>query len=229
MRKLRRHPGRGALAAALLVTLLAAGGAAAQSGRKRSAPPPPPAQSEPQGESESGPKAAASKPKPKAAVNFAVMEDDNAAFEFNSSARGEVMDSFVARLNRSASVSVSRAGGGSRGEAHKRAKGESDAYIVLVSLDAESDPGLSGTRQTMQRSFVVRTYVYEPKTGSLKYSDAVWQRAGRPSVGVGGVRLPIPTRGAGRYPSQFELRQAGQDAADRLLSRFHLPAPADIP
>jgi hypothetical protein len=228
MRKLQRHPGRGALAAALLVSLLAAGGAAAQSGRRKSPPPQPPAQSEPQGESESGQKPAESKPRPKAAVNFVVMEHDDMAFG-HGVGRGDVMESFVSRLNSSASVSVSRAGRGSRGEAHKRAKGETDAYVVLFALEEQLEPDPRGTGRIDQRSLVIRTYVYSPKTGSLKYSDTIWQRSGRPTVGVGGVRVPVPRGSTGRYPSQYELRQSARDAADRILSRFHLPQPADIP
>ena len=231
MRKLLGHPGRGALAAALLVALCWAGGAAAQSGRKRSGPPTPqPAPAEPRGESESGPKTSVAKPA--AAVAFAVMEQEDSAFGIDSMTRGDVLESFVARLGRSASVQVSRAGRGSRSDANKLAKADEHAHVVLVALEEDyyGDPGRRRrTRQSEQRSLVIRTYVYAPKTGSLKFSDTIYQRAARSSVGVGGVRLPVPTGTLGRYPSQLELRQAAQDAADRILSRFQIAPPVDIP
>ncbi|HWS53483.1 MAG TPA: hypothetical protein VN228_05130 [Pyrinomonadaceae bacterium] len=233
MRKFSDHPGRGALGAALAVALascalFAPGGASAQSGRRRPAQQTQqPAQAEPQGESESGPKR--SEAKPAAAVQLIVMEQDDSAFGVDSVTRGDVMESFAGRLSRSPSVALTRAGRGGRGEANKRAKGEEHAHVVLVALEEDFGDPARRTRQTDHRSLVIRTYVYAPKTGSLKFSDTVFQRAARPSVGVGGVRLPVPTRTIGRYPSQLELRQAAQDAADRLLSRFQIAPPADIP
>ncbi|HEX7956277.1 MAG TPA: hypothetical protein VF508_04995, partial [Pyrinomonadaceae bacterium] len=61
----------------------------------------------------------------------------------------------------------------------------------------------------------------------LKFTDLVYQRPYNDSARVGGVRIPVPSRRVGRYPSQFELEQAGRDAADRLLSRFQVAAPQD--
>ena len=234
MRKSERHPGRAVLAAALLAALGAwalfvTDGAAAQSGRRRPAQQTQkPEQSEPAGESESGPKTPAAKAA--AAVQLIVMEQEDLAFGIDSVTRGDVMESFAARLGRSPSVSVKRAGRGSRGDANKLAKAETDAHVVLVTLEEDfAEPSRRGTRQSDYRSLVIRTYVYAPKTGSLRFSDTVYQRAARPTVGVGGVRLPVPTRTMGRYPSQLELRQAAQDAADRLLSRFQVAPPTDIP
>lgn len=233
MRKLRRHPGRVAPAAALLLALatcavFAGGGAAAQSGRKKTTPQTqPPAAAEPQGESESE-----SRPRPagaNVAVSFVVMEQDDSAFGADSVTKGDVMESFTARLGRSASVSVTRAGRGSRGEATKRAKAEALAHVVLLVLEDDFEPGGGRGRQSDRRSLVIRTYVYAPQTGSLKFTDTVYQRAARQTVGVGGVRLPVPTRTISRYPSQLELRQAAQDAADRLLSRFKIAPPPDNP
>jgi hypothetical protein len=227
---------RRAAAACLLLALgacalWAAGGAAAQSGRRRPAqqtkPQPTPG---PAGESESGPGARPAESKPGAVATFVVMGEEDSAFGVDSVTRRDVMDSFTARLRRSVSVSVSDAGRGTRGEAVKRAKSETTSHVVLVVLEEElGQPTQRGTSRADQRSLVIRTHVFAPKTGALKYSDTVYQRAARPSVGVGGVRLPVPTRTIGRYPSQLELRQAAQDAADRLLSRFQVTAPTDIP
>jgi hypothetical protein len=233
MRKLsgRREVGAAAAALVLVVASCAvlAAGAAAQSGRKRPSQPPQPqptAEAEPPGESESKPHPAAAN----AAVSFLVMEEDDSAFGTDGVSKREVLESFTARLARAPSVAVTQAGRGSRGEAHKRAKAEETAYVVLLILEEEDlgDPGRRRTRSN-SRSLVLRTHVYAPKTGSLKFSDTIYQRAVRSSVGVGGVRLPVPTGTIGRYPSQLELRQAAQDAADRVLSRFQVAPPTDTP
>lgn len=234
MRKFQTHPGRAVLAALLLCALVsgalyAAGGAAAQSGRRKPAPKQPAPEAAPQGESESGAKPRPADTNPAAAASFVVMGQDDTAFGADSVTQGDVMESFTARLGRASSVSVTSAGRGTRGEALKRAKAETTAHVVLVVLEEEYGGARGGAGQADRRALVIRTYVYAPKTGSLKFTDAVYQRAVRQTVGVGGVRLPVPTRTISRYPSQLELRQAAQDAADRLLSRFNVVPPPDHP
>jgi hypothetical protein len=161
------------------------------------------------------------------------MELDELTFGSDYGMRGEVAESFAARLRRSPSVSVSGGGRGSRSDARQRAKGETTAFVVLVGLeDVYNGGGGSGPRGSSQdrnRSLAVRTSVFEPKTGALKYTDTIYQRPVRSTVGVGGIGLPIPTRTISRYPSQLELRQAAHDAADRLLSRFQIIAPPEQP
>ena len=74
---------------------------------------------------------------------------------------------------------------------------------------------------------MLRTYVYTPKTGDLKYSDTMYQRPYQDSARIGGVRVPVPSRRIERYPSQLQLEQAARDAADRLLSRFQITPPPE--
>jgi hypothetical protein len=244
MRELQTLGGRGALGALLLVALAscalwAAAGAAAQSGRRRTPQQQPTAQpspdASPQGESESE-----SRPRPAGAkdstalASFIVMELDELTFGADYGMRADVVESFAARLRRTPSVSVSGGGRGSRGDARQRAKGETTAFVVLVALEDEyggggPNPGPRGSQQERNRALAVRTSVFEPKTGALKYTDTIHQRPVRSTVGVGGIGLPIPTRTIGRYPAQLELRQAAHDAADRLLSRFSIIAPPGQP
>jgi hypothetical protein len=204
-----------------------AAGAAAQSGRRKTAPksPVPQATPEPAGESESGPRREESRAN--VVASFIVMAEEDASFWVDSVTRSDVLESFTTRLRRSPSVSVSDAGRGTRGEAVRRAKAEDASHVVLLAVEEEMGaPSSRNTQRADQRSLIIRTYVFAPKTGALKFSDTVYQRAVRQSVGVGGVRLPVPTRTISRYPSQLELRQAAQDAADRILSRFNArPAP----
>ena len=207
-------------AALLLALSFGAQGAWAQSGRKgQKSPSPVPADSEPQGESESGPKPAAAK-KPDALVSFVVMRGDEGVMLIDTLARDDVERNFLRRLGGSQSVSVTNAGSGTRGEARTRAKGETTAYVVLFLLEEESFANRSARTDT--RTLVIRTFVYAPKTGDLKYTDTVYQRPFRGTARVGGIPLPVPTRGIEQYPSQRELEQAARDAADRLLARFNI-------
>ena len=209
--------------AALLLLALSFGAQAAwaQSGRKgQKSPSPVPAEAEPQGESESGPKRDASK-KPDVLVSFVAMRGDEMFTMVEPMARDDVAQSFVRRLGASQAVSVTNAGAGSRGDARTRAKGETTAYVVFFQMEEEGyGAGVGGRADT--RRLVIRTYVYAPKTGDLKFTDTVYQRPYRPTARVGGIPVPVPTRGIERYPSQRELEQAARDAADRLLARFQI-------
>ena len=213
-------------AALILAAAVCAQAAGAQSGRKgQKSSAPPPAESEPQGESESGPKRDASK-KPDALASFVVMRaDDGVLTAVDPLARDGVAQTFVRRLGASAVVSVTDGGAGRRQDARARAKEQSTAYVVLFQMEEEGYG--AGAGRVDSRTLVIRTYVYTPKTGDLKYTDTIYQRPYRPTARVGGVNIPVPTRGIERYPSQRELEQAARDAADRLLARFHVSPPPD--
>jgi hypothetical protein len=235
MRKLETLRGRGALGALLLVAFAAcalfAVAGAAQSGRRRTPQQTPPAQPTPEGESESESRPRPTSAKDSALVSFVVMEQDEAAFNADSITRREVAESFAARLGRAGSVSVSGGGRGSRSDARRRAQGEGAAFVVLVALEEGHGGDVIRRRpgQEENRTLVIRTTVFEPKTGAIKYMDTTYQRPVRQTVGVGGIGIPVPTRTMSRYPSQLELRQAAHDAADRLLSRFNVAPPPDQP
>ena len=219
-----------AVAALLLAVSFGARGAGAQSGRKgqkSSAPPPPPAAEAEQGESESGPKRQdASKKKTDALVSFVVMRGEEGAFTIiDPLARDGVAENFLRRLGATSSVSVTNGGTGRRQEARERAKSESEAYVVLFQLEEDSYVETVGRADS--RRLVIKTYVYTPKVGDLKYADTIFQRPYRQTARIGGIPVPVPTRGIERYPSQRELEQAARDAADRLLGRFHISPPPD--
>ena len=236
MRKPETCRGRAAWCAALVFALAAcavwAAGAAAQSGRKsRPSYPQPkpqteatPEQGESGGESESESRPRAADQKDSALATFIVMESDNEVFSADPITRRDVVESFAKRLGSSPSIAVSSGGRGTRSDARRRAQSERTAYVVLVSLEADNGSGevIRRPGQEENRTLVVRTAVFEPKTGTIKYTDTIFQRPVRDTVSVGGVRLPIPTRTrtVTRYPSERELRQAAHEAADRLLSRF---------
>lgn len=193
----------------------------AQSGRKAQKPVGLPTEAPKQGDAAAKP---ASK-KPEALYSFRVMRADDATFGIDPLARDGVGAAFVRRLGQSTAVEVTDAGKGRRQEARARAKEEKKAYVVLFQLDEQAgDMSVGGADP---RTLVFRTYVYAPQTGDLKFSDTIYQRPYRDSARVGGVRIPVPTRRAERYPSQYELEQAAHDAADRVLSRFSVTPPPE--
>ena len=220
-----------AAALALLSLALCAHVAArAQSGRhgpKPAATPTPSPEATPQGESESVPRGRAPKPADVVA-SFVVMDYEDAFVGVDFRAREDVMDSFMHRLGQARAVAASYQGHGNRKEARDRAKAERDAYVVLFEINEDTMAGgAPGIGQADTRRLVIKTYVYAPKTGDLKFTDTVYQRPYRETARIGGIPIPVPTRRIEQYPSQLQLEQAARDAADRLMQRFGVTLPPD--
>ncbi len=211
---------RAALSALLLLAAFASL-AAAQSGRRKptqGVSKVPPAEGTPAPKTDA--EVLSTGKKPAAAVTFVVMEFDNPLTGIDFRARAGVRDQFLQRLERSAAVEVKTGPKGTRKDARERAKGETEAYVVLFQLEEEGY-GSGGVGEADSRTLYLRTFTFAPKTGDLKYSDTVFQRPYRTNSRIGGIRLPT----VNRYPSQHELEQAARDAADRLLSRFQVHVP----
>jgi len=220
LRRSRRAPARAAACALLLLALSTF--AAAQSGRRKptqgvSKVPPAEGTAAPSGESESGARGAAGAKKPAAVVSFVVMEQDHVVTGIDYRAMSGVREQFLRRLGQSPAVSVTQGGKGNRKDARERAKKETDAFVVLFDMDEQ---GMTSVGNADSRGLVIKVYTFAPKTGDIKYTDTIYQRPYRSTAKVGGIRLPTPT--IDRYPSQHELEQAARDAADRLLTRFHI-------
>jgi hypothetical protein len=168
---------------------------------------------------------AAAKPaepkKQEALVTFIVVKDDSLTMGIDVWARDGTTSAFVDRLRRARDVEVKDGGKGNRHDARERAKKEETAYVVHFQLDESNYTGVS----TDASGLVLRTFVYTPKTGDLKFSDTVYQRPYYDTARIGGVSVPVPSRRIERYPSQFQLEQAARDAADRMLSRFQIRPP----
>lgn len=223
-----------ALASVFALALSASAGAAVNAQSRRAprpaATPTPSPEPSPQGESESESKPRAKTKETGVVVNLVIMDYDNPLMNLDYMARDDIWKEFLARLGRSRAVSVTQAGKGGRREARERAKSEREAYVVLFQIEEE---GAASGRESMgradSRTLLLKTFVYAPQTGDLKFSDTVFQRPYRDSATIGGVRVPLPT-GTGRverYPSQRQLEQAARDAADRLMARFSVITPPE--
>lgn len=192
-------------------------------------PEPTPTPEEAQGESESAPRSAGTRKDPAIVVSFLILENDNPMMSLDYMARDDIWKEFLERLGKSRAVSVTQGGKATRGEALKRAKLERESYVVLFEMQEERDMGGDASiGRVDSRNLLLKTYVYAPQTGSLKYADTIYQRPYRDTATVGGVRIPVPSgRVIERYPSQRQLEQAAREAADRLMARFNVILPPE--
>lgn len=180
-------------------------------------------------ESESKPRGTTSTKEPGVVVSFLILDNDNPLMSLDYMARDDIWKEFLERLSKSHAVSFTQGGRATRGEALKRAKIEREAYVVLFEMQEERDMGGdAGVGRVDSRNLLLKTYVYAPQTGNLKYADTIYQRPYRDTATVGGVRIPVPSgRRIERYPSQRQLEQAAREAADRLMSHFNVILPPD--
>ncbi|HEV7889797.1 MAG TPA: hypothetical protein VGP08_04120 [Pyrinomonadaceae bacterium] len=193
-------------------------------------PEPTPTPEEAHGESESVPRGTSTKKDPSVVVSFLILENDNPMMSLDYMARDDIWKEFLERLGKSRAVSITQGGKATRGEALKRAKAEREAYVVLFQMEEERESmGDASIGRVDSRNLLLKTYVYAPQTGNLKYADTIYQRPYRDTATVGGVRIPVPggSRRIERYPSQRQLEQAAREAADRLMSHFNVIPPPD--
>jgi len=224
------------LAFALCVFASAATDAGAQSRRApRPAatptpePTPTPEATQGESESESKPRGTSTK-EPGVIVSFLILENDNPMMSLDYTARDDIWKEFLGRLGKSRAVSFTQGGKATRGEALKRAKLERESYVVLFQMEEEREmTGDASIGRADSRNLLLKTYVYAPQTGSLKYADTIFQRPYRDTATIGGVPIPIPggSRRIERYPSQRQLEQAAREAADRLMAHFNVIPPPD--
>ncbi|HEV2705286.1 MAG TPA: hypothetical protein VGV59_05140 [Pyrinomonadaceae bacterium] len=196
----------------------------AQSGRRTPKPssPVPAATPEAGGESESQ-----SKPKKRPATGptFIVCQLDNPFLQIAYITPESMVAAFARRLTDSNAVEVVQGAKVTRQEARDRAKNEKEAFTVLVSIEDEMDEaGREVMGELNPRRLAVRLFVYEPRTGQIKYQDRMVQRPYRQAARVGGVRIPVPTPRTA-IPTRDEVEQVARDSADRLLMRFGIRPP----
>jgi hypothetical protein len=120
------------------------------------------------------------------------------------------------RLRRAASTRVDMTDRDfSRGEAIKKAKADTKAFVVLLSLNG---PTMAGS-QTDYNQLEVRFTVFSPGTAKIAANGTSYLNAGRAGPLVVG-----PTTGTNsRYYTEVLVKRAGEDAAERILKSLHIP------
>jgi hypothetical protein len=194
---------------ALLLSCVAYG--QAQSGRRATTPPPTP--------SVSGAKTV-EKPAPQPAkLRFLVGVEGRSPFlNVPYYLSDTVMETCLRRLADSANVIPNAIGRGiDRVDAVRRAKSEKDAFVVW--LQVESDALDSGKQQKDgPDDLYVRYTVFEPQTGRVRLSGRTRHSIYKTSRG--GVSTPTSRNGA--IYSEYALKQAAREAAERILEGFEI-------
>ncbi|MEK6336753.1 MAG: hypothetical protein AABM67_17645 [Acidobacteriota bacterium] len=128
-----------------------------------------------------------------------------------------VLENCVQRLNDSGDVVPHTVGRGmERADAVRRAKEEKEAYVVW--LQVESDVVDSGRQQKEgPDELYVRYTIFEPQTGKVRQSGRTHKQIYK--TGRGGVSTPTSTRNGPLY-SEYALKQAAREAAERILEAF---------
>jgi len=128
-----------------------------------------------------------------------------------------VMENCVARLAQSADIIPNAIGRGiDRPEAVRRAKAEKEAYVAWLQI--ESDTVDSGKQQKNgPDELYVRYTVFEPVTGKVRQSGRTKQQIYK--TGRGGVST---TAKNGPLYSEYALKQAAREAAERILESFEI-------
>jgi hypothetical protein len=200
----------------LLIILGLALPVAAQSGRKlpnhvANDPPPAAPPDEP-----APPKPA---PKPTAPPIPLLVTIDQLNVNFTQAYSSVVLDGVVSRLRATERFEITAAKEMNRKQASDRAKAEKELYVCWMELDTDSFQPQS------INDIHVEYVIYEPATAKIHAQGRVYLRPYQQRVGVGGVGIPLPTGPVGTNPLEYSLRQAGFEAADRILAAFNVPPP----
>lgn len=135
-----------------------------------------------------------------------------------------VLDVCIRRLGDAEIVFATSAGNRfSRGDAVKAAKQETTRYVVMLNIGSEY---ADATKQAKngQNELYVEYLIFEPGAAKVKQSGRAHQRIYQ--TGRGGVSLP--NKNSPVY-SDYALRQAAQEAADRILAVFEIKARDNLP
>ena len=122
----------------------------------------------------------------------------------------------VERLRRAESTRVDASDSDfSRGEAIKKAKADTKAYVVLLSLNGRTMSGSANDYNELE----VRFTVFAPGTAKIAASGTSYLNAGR----AGPLVVGPPTGTNSRYYTEVLLKRAGEEAGERILKSIHIP------
>jgi len=134
-----------------------------------------------------------------------------------------VLDNVIRRLGDAEIVFVNSGGDMNRADAVKDAKQEKSRWVVLLeikSLYADVGKQAKNNQDELMVSFVA----IEPETGKTKHSGQSQQHIYQ--NGRGGVSLPSKN---GAVYSEYSIKQAANDTADRILAAFDISVRPNAP
>jgi hypothetical protein len=207
----------------VLLMLVALGGVSyGQAGRRvqppKNDPPVPPKAAEPA--------AVVRKEQPPAeSISLLVGSYTSAMRQLTRGAEDLVQGAVVQRLRDSKSLKLGVEESMTRGEANKRAKAETQAYILWLELKNDRMDFDPTGRNTRTEDLSIQYVVLEPKTGKVKTQGNVYLRS------TGSGRVPGIGRSLPRcypqpaYSVEFAVIEAGIETAERVIRAFNLPNP----
>jgi len=199
----------------LMVLLLASAGTLfAQSGRKSTGSSSTTTTTTP---SVAGPKTTEKKPAAQPKVQLLVGIDRNGVFSnIPYYIYDTVLENVIRRISEADIVFANAGGAMNRSEAVKAAKQEKVRWVVLLeirSFYADAGRQVNNNQDELYVDFVV----IEPETGKIKRSGQTRQHIYQ--NGRGGISLPSKN---GAVYSEYSIKQAALEAADRILAGFDI-------
>jgi hypothetical protein len=196
-----------------LLLFAATGALFAQSGRKSTSPSSPPATTT----STTGTKTTEKKPAEAPKLQLRVGIDRRTTFStvpfyvFDT-----VLDDVIRRLGEAEIVFAASGGDMNRSDAVKAAKQEKDRWVVVLeirSIYADTGQQVKNNQDELAVDFTT----IEPETGKIKRSGQTHQHIYQ--NGRGGITLPSKN---GAVYSEYSIKQAALEAADRILAGFDI-------
>ena len=127
-----------------------------------------------------------------------------------------VLDNVIRRLGDAEIVFANSGGKMTRGDASKAAKQEKARWVV--NLEIRSIYADSGRQvKNNQDELIISYAVMEPETAKIKHSGVTRQHIYQ--NGRGGIS--VPSKNGGVY-SEYSIKQAAIEVADRILSDFNI-------
>ena len=112
--------------------------------------------------------------------------------------------------------------GMTRGDAVTRAKAATDGYVIWLQLRGDDmSRGYAGNLDQIYLEYTV----FEATTAKVKTQGSCYQSLNR----KGGVVLSPRTSGSNTAIVEARLKDAAEDAAQRILKALHIASPSDIP
>ena len=133
-----------------------------------------------------------------------------------------VLQGCAHRLRAESSVKLDVQQNMNRGEAVKRAKAETETDVVLLQLRTDNIRSSDSSADLSQ--VFIEYFVFAPATAKQIASGNVYQQNFRTK----GIPVPVPSGQSNAVYAEQRLKQAAEEAADRILSALHIASP-DIP
>jgi len=198
----------------IISILLACSVGRAQSGRRSPKPISPSPSTPLPGESETAlPKSKPAQPQQKLLVGIDELSRPFGIPQYMSVA---VWNGFLERFREVSSISISTDQNMNRKEAINRAKEETDSFVVLLRLEADSIGSSTSMSQVSPDRLVINYVIFSPVTGKTKGQGQVYARS---SSGVLGGRFPTSRS------VESQLHEAGREAADRVMPALNIGSP----